>query len=162
VPHELLATWLKASEAVGSVWGRFYIFISCGVDFTYLSVPGSILFYQFWTRFYERIFIGVKCKVLTEWPAKWAIVYFGQRFENHRRSEHFCAASLHGTNHVLILTEKRLGYILGATFSQTHPVTLGFKMVSSGLYCINPRIWSIIFRNFKSRVVYFSPTLQKI
>jgi hypothetical protein len=52
--------------------------------------------------------------------AQWGIVYFGQWFENYRRSAHFWATFFHGTSCVLILTKNGLGDFF--TKSSGHPV----------------------------------------
>jgi hypothetical protein len=57
--------------------------------------------------------------------ARWAIVYFGQFFENCRSSPNFRAAIFSGKNYALILTYNGLVYILGDFFSsKTQLVTL--------------------------------------
>jgi hypothetical protein len=54
---------------------------------------------------------------------QWAIVYFGQWFENYRSSPNFLATFSRSTSYVLIFA-KNDGAIFLATFSQTHLVTV--------------------------------------
>jgi hypothetical protein len=42
--------------------------------------------------------------------AQWAIVFFGQCFENYRSSANFLATLFHGASYVLILTIQWLGF----------------------------------------------------
>jgi hypothetical protein len=65
-------------------------------------------------EFSKRTFSSVQC---------YAIVYFGQFFDNHSISTYFCASFFPSVYNVLILTQNGLGYVW-ATFSQTHQVTL--------------------------------------
>jgi hypothetical protein len=55
--------------------------------------------------------------------AHWAIVYFGQFFENDRRSLNFLATFFHDENFVFSLTEIGCA-TFWAILSQTHLVTL--------------------------------------
>jgi hypothetical protein len=57
-------------------------------------------------------------------PTYWAIVYFGQYFENYRSSPIF-THFLQGKSYVLIKFDKKwVGLYFGRFFSQTHLVTL--------------------------------------
>jgi hypothetical protein len=58
-----------------------------------------------------------------EFSPYWAIVYFGQCFNNEMDGTHFLATCFHGTSYVLVLEKKLLGDVLG-DFSQTRLVTL--------------------------------------
>jgi hypothetical protein len=55
--------------------------------------------------------------------AQWAIVYFGQCFENYWSGANFWATLFHGTSYVLIMTKNGWA-TFWATFSQTRLVTL--------------------------------------
>jgi hypothetical protein len=55
--------------------------------------------------------------------AHWAVVYFGQCFENYRSSGKFWTTLFHGASYASILTKNRWATIW-ATFSQTRLVTL--------------------------------------
>jgi hypothetical protein len=55
--------------------------------------------------------------------AQWAIVYFGQWFENYIQSANFWATFFRDISYVLIFTKNGLA-TFWASFSQTHLVTL--------------------------------------
>jgi hypothetical protein len=56
--------------------------------------------------------------------AQWAIVYFGQFFENHKSSPNFCATFPKIIDYMLTLTKLVLGDLLGYFFTNSsgHPV----------------------------------------
>jgi hypothetical protein len=66
---------------------------------------GAICFYPFFTS--QKILWYFIRK------AYWAIVYFGQIFENYRSSPIFWAAFYHNKRYVPFLAQNVLGYIMG-------------------------------------------------
>jgi hypothetical protein len=70
--------------------------------------------------------------------AYWAIVFFGQFFENYRRGTNSWATFFHGKSNALILTKIELGLHFGRFFSQAHLVTLAVRL------CINLSFWAAV------------------
>jgi hypothetical protein len=81
----------------------------------------------------------VRVTRLGEFSPKWAIVYFGQFFENCRSSLHFFATFCLSRDDVLILTKNRLGLIFGDFFTNstgTLTTVLQKKKVKDFLSCL--------------------------